>query len=136
MYTAMLTLDRAWLVDVLAPTVNPLQMGTRQTSTDSDASDGEFRMLAGGRTQLITKDAAQYLWPIEFAAITPAQLGQLSQWKGRVLCLRTIDGTRQFAGYLSYTIKRYYNLSMDNGLTRWCYDVDITFTSVSYQEAV
>lgn len=135
MYTATLALDRAWLVDVLNPTVGAFSCGTRQTSTDTDATDGEFRFLAGGRTQIIEKDAVSYTWPIELACITAAQLNQVKLWKGRLLCVRTIDGTRQFGGLLSYTVKRYYRMTMPDGTTNG-YDCDIVLTSVTYPEAV
>lgn len=136
MYTTTLTLTRAWLSDPLDPADNNLQCGTRTPSDLTDTQDGEFRPFAGNRVQLVVRELETLTRPIVFAALTPAQMQQVRDWKGKLLCLRTIDGERIFGAYLSVSEKHYYNTSVDGGATWTAYDATVTFTQVSFTESV
>jgi hypothetical protein len=131
-YQASITLSRAWLVDPLSPTTNPITCGTRRGSDTAATLDGEFRQFAGDRVQLVSRNLHTLTVPIVFAALTATQYAQVEAWMGRVLLLRTIEGGRWFGGYLSVSKKVYLN----TGVTGTLYDATVQFTRVSYAEAV
>lgn len=136
MYTVILPMTRAWLLDPLNPTVT-ISCGSRAPQDTTDDIDGEIRQYAGNKAQIVTRTSTALIRPITFAALTAAQYEQISAWKGRLLLLRTVDGRRIYGGYFSIAKRRYYNATVDFGATNAIYDATANFTQVNgYVESV
>lgn len=134
-YTTIVDFSRAWLSDPADPTDNPLVCGTQRTTGDAtDAIDGEVRYFAGDQSQLVSRTTETRTVPVTLRVLTPAQFAQIKSWKGKVLLLRTAQGEKMFGGYLALTYKPYLRTSVgDDGRA---FDVALTFTEISYSEAV
>lgn len=135
-YTITMTQQLAWLANALTPSVGSIQCGTRQPQDGDYSLVGDFREYAGDRVQMVNQNVHTRSRPIVLVALTAAQLQQIVDWSGSVLCLRTADGDRIFGGYFQIADRVLYNVTMDNGATNVVYDVTLVFTRVSFAEAV
>lgn len=133
-YTAILNLRRAWLIDPASPTGFSFTSGTRRTGEETDAVEGEVRQFAGGRRQLIVRDAVLFTMPIQFVNLSLADVAAFRSHKGALLLLRTVQGERVFGGYLQMSVATQTNTS--KGLYGMAFDVTVQFFETSYVEAV
>lgn len=136
MYTAIVPMTRAWLLDPSNPSTS-VSCGTRTSNQPTvETLDGEFRTFAGNVIQLVTRTLNSRQYPLVFAAVTNVQRQQLVDWRGITLLLRTTEGVRMYGGYLSTSTTRYLRTSVDLGATPVAYDVSVVFETVTYVEAV
>lgn len=136
MYTISIEADRAWLVEAANPTGAAVVCGTSQTTAGSATLDGDFRYYAGGRVGVAVRDQDLRQLPLTLKHLSPAERDQIEAWRGVTLLLRTVDGAVMFCSYLSISDKRVLRTTPDDESDNVTYDVDVTFTRVSFDEAV
>lgn len=89
---------------------------------------GRVARGAGGRVRVIRQAGRAVQWGLGFKALTRAQVGWLDARTGQVVCVRDDRGQKVFGTWLSMNVEeRLYNKECD---------VTLTFTEVTYSEAV
>lgn len=121
------TLTKGWLTDVADPTQSIhapfLARGL------SSSVDGGVRTYAGGRVRIITSARSTQSHPIEFR-LSAEHVTQLLAWRGRLLLLRDLQGTRVFGSFFQVDVA---DTRMQGQLQ---YLASLTLTQVTYSEAV
>lgn len=135
MYTVTVDADRMWISDPADPS-SYVQCGTRQSSPADNPLDGEVRYYAGGRAQGVVRTQDVYTRPLTLAHLSQADQEQVTAWRGKVVLVRTVEGSRFFAVYFNATVQRVLRTNPENGYEDYTFDVDVTFTRVSYDESV
>lgn len=129
-YTTTLPSTRAWLSDPQLPGGGVIQCGTRRGGPLVTASDGELRLFAGNRAELVAFDSGTITMAVAFVGITGDALAQIKAWIGRTLLLRTTDGMRLYGGYLQVSQTTYL---LANPVL---YDAEVSFLGVTYSDTV
>lgn len=128
MTTVLVTFTDAWLTDVTNPSVSiHASFEDRKSQT---ATGGRFAELAGGRTRVITTASKTATFPLVLQLLDDADAALLDLWQGRLLLLRDQAGRRVFGSFLAGDSLDY---DTPEGTL---HDVTITFTRVTYSEAV
>lgn len=119
---------RSWLTDPADPGGAMLRVGTRRTSGGTAARDGELRVFVGGVTQLVAYDTDTLDTPITLVGLDAVAVQQLRDWRGTLLLLRRIDGSRMYGGFLSIAENPLGNSQLT--------DCDVVFSRVTYSDAL
>lgn len=112
---------------------DPSQGFAVYTSTRSDAASlgaggGKFRMYANGRVRLVLPAGDLRSLPMTLRNVSDATLTTLDTWRGRTLLFRDRHGRRMWGSFLDRTVTDYPDGSG--------HDVTLTFTQLTYSEAV
>lgn len=135
MPTVSLAISRCWITDPSDPTGDRVVCGSVETSPVLNPADGELQQFAGNRSRPVVRDQTAQQLPYTLVRLSPADVQQLLDWRGRVLLLRTMDGQRAFSVYFDVPYRRFIGTIPDDdpdGIVT--YDADLTFNRVSYSE--
>lgn len=127
---------RTWITDPTAPGGASVVCGSVQQSPTSVPLDGDIRHYAGGRTQGVVRDQDDKILSYQLVFLSPTALAQLIAWRGRTVLLRTFEAERVFAVYYDCPYSRALNSSDDVPSAGITFTAAVTFTRVSYTEAV
>lgn len=134
-YTITLPSDIAWLSDPANPD-NIVVCGTRDTAGVADTLDGDIRVYAGGVVEGVVREQDIQTRDITLCHLTAADLAQVRAWRGTPLLLRTSDGYHAFVFYLATDHHRVMRTTPSDGIGSTTYDVDVTFTQISFDETL
>lgn len=134
-YTTSLALRRAWLVDPLDPTTNPIVCGTTRPQERTDAQEGSVRQYAGGRRQAVVTPVRLVSIPLVLVGLSFAQWKTVEAWKtsGKVLLFRSVQGERHYVAIFELTVRTILATSMNDGRA---FNVTVTLYEVDYDESV
>jgi len=128
MTTIDVTFRATWITDVATSTSVQVWKTDR---AESDKHDIQVRPYAGGRMRAISTPRRDRSTPLTFRRVSEVDMETLREWAGRLLLLRDAQGWRRWGTHA--------------GIAATCvsfapepplYDVALTFTDLTYTEAV
>lgn len=104
--------------------------------TRNQEKPGRILRGAGGRVRVVTRAGTARSWSLRFRFLTQAQVAWLEERAGRVVCVRDGRGHRLFGTYLHVAATELAYVKLADVASVKLADVSLTFTEVTFSEAV
>lgn len=136
MPTVSLDMTRTWITLASDPDGYAIKCGSTQPSAVDVPLEGEIRYYAGGRNQAAIRDAEAKTLNYTLLHLSPADKDMLVAWRGKTVLLRTVEGEREFVVYFNCPYRRVLHSRPEDASAEVTFDAEVTFSRVTYSEAV